>query len=365
MKSASLPAPVCRAWFGGSPVSVERVSGGFSGANVYRCKGPQGMVALRQWPSGIRADRIEEIHRVVRTAHEQGCRSVPPFFLTRDGASYLLVGSRCWDAMRWMPGQAWSAETSALSRIETVRAGCQTIAFFHQSVVDLTSCRGPAPAIEARWRRLAEVEPWLTAPLRYQTVTNPFRHPSREDIALAWLPGVERQVKAIWQRHGSRLRDRLKWFLQESFPLQYVLRDVHREHLLFDEGKVSGLIDFDAVRMDTPAADVSRYVSSFFDVPPEKRMLGELLSEAVVPSENASIPALWKAAMAGYRSERPLSDREFRLAKFLAEIGPLLSLVNWAVWSTSPPRGMQPPRQKVAARAEHLSHCLQTTFEIG
>ncbi|MEZ6092443.1 MAG: phosphotransferase [Pirellulaceae bacterium] len=58
---------------------------------------------------------------------------------------------------------------------------------------------------------------------------------------------------------------------RQPVATHWVLRDIHLEHILFDSTqnhrRVSGIIDYDAVRVDTPAADLARFISSCGEVP--------------------------------------------------------------------------------------------------
>ncbi len=100
---------------------------------------------------------------------------------------------------------------------------------------------------------------------------------------------------------------------QIQLPIQWVLRDVHREHVLFQHGQVSGLIDFDAARRDTVAVDLARWAGSFIDLGLEKTRI-------------------WAAVLSGYQTVRPISACEQQLASAMEEISWYLRLANWVVW---------------------------------
>src|SRR5205807_3808434 len=51
---------------------------------------------------------------------------------------------------------------------------------------------------------------------------------------------------------------RLESLADISLPLQPCIRDIWHDHVLFTANDVTGVIDFGAVDMDTPATDIAR-----------------------------------------------------------------------------------------------------------
>ncbi len=130
-------------------------------------------------------------------------------------------------------------------------------------------------------------------------------------------------------------------------PIQYVLRDIHRDHILFTDREPTGLIDFDAVRMDTPATDLARWVGSFH-VPPGK-------------SGDREIEKVWEAALAGFRDENslkscPQRDLNVGLARDLCFATTWISLANWLVWVLCQQRAFPAGQNAVARRIGDLVH---------
>src|SRR5205085_7730253 len=58
-----------------------------------------------------------------------------------------------------------------------------------------------------------------------------------------------------------------------QLALQPAIRDVHHEHVLFTGDQVTGLIDFGALRIDTPLTDVARLVGSLVGDDAEARRI--------------------------------------------------------------------------------------------
>ena len=123
-------------------------------------------------------------------------------------------------------------------------------------------------------------------------------------------------------------------------PTQYVLRDVHRDHVLFTDQKPTGLIDFDAIRVDTPSTDLARWVGSFLDGRKETEML-------------------WETALAGFYDVYSLNGKskvaiDHRLAKDICFSTTWISLVNWLDWLLCQQRSFPPGPEFVAARVREL-----------
>jgi homoserine kinase type II len=93
-------------------------------------------------------------------------------------------------------------------------------------------------------------------------------------------------------------------------PLQPCIRDVWHDHVLFAGDRVTGLIDFGAMRVESVAADVAR-------------LLGSLAGDD---------RSLWQVALAAYCSIRPLSEDERTLVKVLDQSGVVLGVLNWLEW---------------------------------
>jgi Ser/Thr protein kinase RdoA (MazF antagonist) len=119
---------------------------------------------------------------------------------------------------------------------------------------------------------------------------------------------------AALHRAGPALRDRMEHAAAEPFSLTPVLRDVHREHVLLVGDRVTGLIDPAAALADSPAADLAR------------------LGSSLAPGRLAPL-------VAAYRTVRPLSEAEGRLADVLLDAGALLSGLAWVargLWENRP-----------------------------
>ena len=85
------------------------------------------------------------------------------------------------------------------------------------------------------------------------------------------------------------------------------IRDIWHEHVLYEGDRVSGLIDFGSLRIESVAADVAR-----------------LLGSMVLDDEEG-----WHAGIEAYGAARPLSPGELRLVKAFDHSTVLMSGLNW------------------------------------
>ncbi len=118
-------------------------------------------------------------------------------------------------------------------------------------------------------------------------------------------------------------------------PLQPCLRDIWHDHVLFEGDRVTGLIDFGAMRMESPAGDVAR-------------LLGSLV-------ENDSQG--WQTGLQAYQKVRPLLPAEYcQLAAFDAA-NIILAGLNWIQWLFVERRRFE-DGQQIVSRLRQISRRL-------
>ncbi|WP_417739690.1 aminoglycoside phosphotransferase family protein [Rosistilla oblonga] len=271
---------------------------GLSGARVYRVEADGTSYCLRRWPLGTEIARVDQVHRFMTAARSGGCLLVPEVGC-RQAAPTRIASDNCvWDLTRWMPGRCLSRDELSLPRIEQAAAA---IASIHQSVAAVDCQDQVAPAVLARIARIDQL-----------THNNPF------DRALASPPPLQslaRRAMVLWNANHASIRYRLQEAAAVRVRTQWVLRDVHLEHLLFDNlgdaaETVSAIVDYDAVRIDTPATDLARFLGSFGGIPPQ----------------------WYNAAIASYRRICPLAADSERLIPLLDAATHLIASANWTQW---------------------------------
>lgn len=304
-------------------------AGGFSGARFWRLRTAAGPLCLRRWPAEHPTPaRLDTIHAVLQHVSRAGVDTIPVPLLSRLGSSYVRHGGFLWELAPWMPGQADYQQ--APSRIR-LAAALEALAQFHRAAASFAGNHGiaeVAPGIQQRRRllddlqrdglhqiRLAiDVQPDMETTLAAKRIVNLF-------------PGVADQI-------GTQLATANRL----AVPTQPCIRDIWHDHVLFTGERVSGLIDFGAMKNDSVAADLSRLLGS---------LAGDDLRD-------------WRHGLEAYQRVRTLSQHELQLIGTLDSSTILLSGMNWLRWIYLENRRFDDPARVairlmgIAARLESL-----------
>ena len=283
------------------PVShLRKLSGsGFSGSLLWQVTAEAGEFALRRWPTEHPTrERLTFIHAFQRHLRQSGLTFVPVPLLSADRSSYVEEDGHLWELETWMPGEADRASPPAGNRLA---AAMMALARMHLAAAEMPgqARNGRSPGLAARLEQLRELR----------------------------MGGIERIEAAVANRRGAwddaarriitgfrQLSPQVEQILAEAVPIQGplfpCLRDIWREHVLFTGDEVTGIIDFGAARIETPAGDIARLVGSFV-------------------GDNAGGR---RAALAAYESMRPLDGIQRELIGVFDTSGVLLSGINWLTW---------------------------------
>jgi homoserine kinase type II len=288
---------------------------GFSGGRVWRVANASGDLALRCWTPAIPAARIVAVHRTMQVARQKGWEVVPETVTTSLGSTCQRYEQRLWDLCSWRPGHPADEPVSQARLSEGMRIlarwhstfKCGDLAGLSNSLADeadLYAWRQDRPIVclaarrrIAEWRRLAPC------------LLHSFYDAPADPLHLA-----ERTRSAAF-----RLRTRMEeWLRSLELPVhvRLCLRDLHREHLLFSGDEVTGVIDLGAVGVDSPAADVARWLGDAGPSDPESQ----------------------RTAIATYRKYGELNDDEAALIEPFERTGRVLAALHWLEWLVIEPR---------------------------
>lgn len=288
----------------GQSVTVTPATPGFSGARVFHVEIDGTAFGVRQWPTGMPSERLQAIHRLLDHVGRNGNVPIPMPLLSRDGLTVASFHGRLWQVEPWLPGEADFDQNPTDARL-------------HAAMTDL-----------AKWHRTAaQYEPphrdtdWLLACHEDKSPTVA----SRLHSLVRWranLDGTEQRLmlepndrfRSVGQQltiHFRRLADSIGRDLQQVESLhvrqQPCIRDLWHDHLLFSDDRLTGIIDFGAVKTDSVACDLSRLLGSLF-------------------GDDAS---KWQRALDAYEQTCPLSTAEHQLLRPLNRSGLLLSGMTW------------------------------------
>lgn len=288
----------------GQSVSVTPATPGFSGACVYRIEIDATAYCVRQWPVGVSSERLQAIHRLLQHIGRNDNIPVPVPCVSADDVTVAGFRGRLWQVEPWLPGEADFDQHPTEARLN---AAMTSLAKWHQS-----SALYAPPHRDTNWLLPPHEDTSPTVSSRLQRLAQ-----WRAD-----LPETERQVmlepdkqfRSLGQQLTTQFRilsDPIGQELQRvqslSVRQQPCIRDLWHDHLLFCEERLTGIIDFGAVRTDSVACDLSR-------------LLGSLFGDS---------PVDWQRALDAYQQSRPLTPAEHQLLQPLNRSGILLSGMTW------------------------------------
>ncbi|WP_197172277.1 phosphotransferase [Novipirellula aureliae] len=318
---------------------------GFSGADVFRVTDSIGKTfALKRYSVGTTIDRINSIHRFLSAVYHNDCQLVPrvcPVLNAND--TVVWDGLRGWELVTWVSGSPIKMTTNHRVLLDGLSKGAAAIANVHRASHSLGIHQQPAAAVGVRLKRADEISKLLDQLIcegRANVFSDSLSAKIDSELTQSLLTAIDFLAKR-WQSITKSISESLRPFANMRLSNQHVIRDVHREHIFFDHdgiSGVSGIIDFDAIRVDSPATDLSRWTTSFV-------------------SSGIQLSELWNSAFAGYRQEWGLGEHEESLARHLTLASAWISLANWVIWVALQRRSFPVEPNRVAAR---INECLKT-----
>jgi Ser/Thr protein kinase RdoA (MazF antagonist) len=277
--------------------STKAIAGGLSGARVWKCQsGLFGSLCLRQWsPTHPNEARLQFIHNVLARASEQ-LAFIPKVLRDQAGRSYWSVSDSFWEVTQWMPGQANYLRQPSQAKLKSAIAA---VADLHGVWCEFAHKQDTSPTTTQRIEMLNE---WLGMHDLVERVGAQVRGPVEAAACMS-------TIRMLHSR-GPRLLEELRQANETHVNLHPVLRDIWSDHLLFEGDLVSGIIDFGTVRIDEPAADLSRMLGSLHPFELNVRL----------------------AAVEAYNQRRPGHTVDTERVELLDRTGTLLTALQWMRW---------------------------------
>lgn len=294
------------------------VTGGFSGAVIWRVSmqddaprhdalshedAQQRDLCLRRWPqSHPSLTGLLAIHGLLQHVADTGYDIVPVPLATRRGETHVVLEDHLWELAPWMPGEASLASEPTDAKLS---AAMQTLARFHQAAQTYSfegdaARMAPSPGLQQRLDMIQSLQQGELQQLWLATRTA--EASDLRELAFELLEGIGHSLDAV--------ASYLQQIVEVALPLQWCLRDVRHDHVLFTGDEVSGLLDFGAVAVDSVAGDLARLLGSIVNDHPES----------------------WQAGIDAYDRQRPLSTAEFRAIVGFDQGGLVCSATNWVRW---------------------------------
>lgn len=299
---------------------------GLSGALVWRVVDQAGrLYAFRRWPIGVCPDTVRRIHQVILLSAERTALPLPRPYSSRAGDTVHVHDRHAWDLCRWCVGEPATLSISDVS----LHQGLSALASIHRCWETLAG-NGPPPV-----QRLMRDLGWTDGPF----LSPGWQRRQREWREFGQTPasGAASPHPSLSPHDPDQLRVRTgilatQWagaiaaLLRDSPPPArptFCLRDVHRQHVLFDAHALSGIIDWGNGGVDFPAIDYGRWLGSVLD--DRDARWGPALRQA----------AVWEGRSAD----------ELRWSWAFALVGRFLAILRWRKWlaTSAMPAGLHRP----------------------
>jgi Ser/Thr protein kinase RdoA (MazF antagonist) len=311
------------------PARVEPLAGagGFSGALIWRLAAGCGDLCLRRFSQETQdPERQEWIAQVARHVASHGFALLPQIILTSQGTATHREDGSLWQLTTWLPGMAnyWCNP-----RPEKLQAAMEALARFHCAAENF-ACGASAPD------RMA-VSPGIAERLAFA------EHLLAGGVDQLWaslgepqgaMPDLVEPATSLLRLITPRLPELTRQLtVASTIPvlLQPCLRDIWHDHVLFEGDRVSGIIDLEAMRTESVAADVARLLGS---------LCGNDLSA-------------WSLGKMTYERRRPLAEGELQLLAAFDHSTTLLAGASWIKWVFVERRSFGDPKA-VERRMNHI-----------
>lgn len=331
-----IPSKIHAAWldqFGSTQALA--ISGGLSNSRVWQVNSAIGQFCLKAWPeSAYTAERLSAIHQWIQ-AIGMHHHFVPRLIPNADRLTLMRCGDHYWECATWLAGKPMDRNNVT---VEDSMLAVAALAEMHRSSVNYYCQPGSSPSVKTRiellrWyqnrldlrqMQIGGLDKSRSLPTRPNLISTA---PNEDELAQLTLIQFDRLQPAMSQQLSSLL---------QPVQLCWVVRDLHREHILFEEGHISGIIDYGAARIDEPLIDLVRLLGSLwpYDVDQRHRMV---------------------------RHYQQLLEAEDLLERFrvLDQTSTLLSAMQWLQWLIIDRREFNAERSELLKRWYELLERLQ------
>jgi Ser/Thr protein kinase RdoA (MazF antagonist) len=247
----------------------------------------------------------------------------------KDGIMIASDMDRYFELSEWLPGAADFWDRPSPMRLQ---AAMRALAKLHLAWRGTASPTSETPACVERRRRY--LDSLLSGEL--QSIKLALENDDRDALDTYVHRDIALDVLRIAWSAVPSLAQALDSARSLTVTQQYCLRDIWHDHVLFTDDVVTGVVDFDAVGMDSVSTDLARLVGS---------LIGD-------------DPVRWEAAIAAYAELRSLNENERQLISVIDRANVVLTGLQWLSWlyiERRPFGAKSRVRQRITAIHERLT----------
>ncbi len=293
-------------------------AGGYSGAQFWRFHAAKGQLVLRSWPPGWPPrSQLERIHHWLSLTADIGFTPVP--LLDNSGQSVQELEDRLWELTPWQKGAADSARPPSLLHVEAAFSGLATLHLRLSCERSVGVSRGLCHRRDTVVQLIAGGFDTIEA-----AVANQATGPQEVAAATNWL--------ALARSAAPAVLESLDRASQLVLDLQPCLRDARSDHFLFEQDRLTGIVDFGAMDVDCVSGDLARLIGEWLGGHSDSRTM----------ARNA------------YERIRPLLPTEVSLIAVFEESADLLIGERWLRWHYLEARRFEDPQAVAKGLARGL-----------
>jgi Ser/Thr protein kinase RdoA (MazF antagonist) len=272
-------------------------AGGFSGAEFWKITIGPTEYCLRRWPhSKPTRSQADVIYSTLEYVRQHSDLPLAFSIQTVHGEPMCRADDANWELSLWMPGKP-IAETEIND--DQLRAAARALAEFHNTTSSLSQQQRASPAIEFRCTMIDRL--WATQLEQLQAT---------QDLSGVVDTGIKKMLLQQFRYQAHALRQQLE--LVRSVPVLQIpiFGDIWSDHVLFNNDEVSAILDFGAMKVESPCLDIARLFGSYADYSAEALRRG----------------------ISYYSEFRELNDLELGLIELYDRGYVLLAGIQWLIW---------------------------------
>lgn len=268
---------------------------------VYRIETLAACYSMKRWPVTAERERLLEIHRFQSYLADTRKSLTPGLVKWSNGETLLEADDAYWEIADWKSGAP--IENLGDVNDEQIRQCAEALASIHSRSESYHTQVGVSPGIQQRVDgMIAAIQPCTDKRRRFLESISAY------DKYVA--ANVLKDISIRSMRVIPSLLDSVQRLSKKSVKCFWILRDVWRQHILFQGNRISGMIDFGAARMDWPGLDLVR-------------AFGTLMFES---------DPRWTMAIMHYLNQRGDDSLELADIRMIHRASVALSALQWLDW---------------------------------